>query len=321
MLSYAYKIPGVIKYGPVALSLLKSLGLSKFSDMFIKHTFFKQFCGGETLEEVNPVIVSLKKRGIGTILDLAVENKINPGIFNLIRDTIDYTPQGNFVALKMSALIPENALTQQDFKVITQVLPCIHGLCQYAKKRNVKLMFDAEHSVIQPAIDDIVIDLCKIYNVNEVTIYHTYQLYLKDSHSRLIKDLENARKQNYKIGIKLVRGAYMNSEQRDLIHDTIQNTHENYNNLVEYLIRKKESSTVLATHNEESIQKAINLIKRHKLPKHSVGFAQLFGMKNELTCSLASSGYNVYKYIPYGSVSIAMPYLIRRAQENSDILI
>jgi proline dehydrogenase len=197
---------------------------------------------------------------------------------------------------------------------------------------DVRLLIDAEHSYFQPAIDNTVTELQRQYNRDAPRIYNTVQCYLKDSHSRLLDELERARRENYKYGVKLVRGAYMVLERQraqemgypDPIHATKDDTHANYNACVEELLRcvKAEGAEVMvASHNQQSIELAVDKMAALGMPPSSgVYFGQLLGMADHLTYTLGAHGYGAYKYVPFGEVDEVMPYLIRRAQENSDML-
>ena len=215
-----------------------------------------------------------------------------------------------------------------------------HILAQKAVKSNTRLLIDAEHFEVQPAIDNLVLELQQKYNALEKSdvpiIFHTYQCYLKDSAFRVKMDFERSRRNAYHFGAKLVRGAYMIYERqraRELdypspIHDDVFATHNSYDNIVEYLLKKKTSTPVskleimCATHNQESVEKAIKLMTElnlHNDVEPSVHFAQLYGMADHLTFTLGEHGYSAYKYVPYGEAEEVMAYLIRRAQENSDV--
>jgi len=213
-------------------------------------------------------------------------------------------------------------------------------------------MMDAEQSYFQAAIDDVALGLCRAWNtpfggpvasdgIRGPIIFNTYQMYLKDSYSRLVRDVERAQRGNYSFGIKLVRGAYMVSERKrseilsipDPIHSTLQDTHAAFNSAISFLIDQMSKfprtvdalrplAFVVASHNKDSVRLATNLMEKNGIPANdiSVGFAQLMGMKDGTTFALARNGYMSYKYIPYGPLDVTIPYLHRRAQENSSML-
>ncbi|KAJ3291552.1 hypothetical protein HK104_005976 [Borealophlyctis nickersoniae] len=219
-------------------------------------------------------------------------------------------------------------------------------------------MIDAEQTYFQPAIDDLALYICWKFNpplpgrgVNESgrkgpIAYNTYQMYLKDARRRLEIDVERAERGGYAFGVKLVRGAYMQSERElanewdhltDPIQPSLEATHEAYNSAVEFLAEKisvikaadadaggdvRPLSFVVASHNKESVKRAKEAMEKFGIQRGegSVAFAQLMGMKDPTTFGLAADGYKAYKYIPYGPISVTIPYLHRRAQENSAVL-
>jgi len=231
----------------------------------------------------------------------------------------------------------------------------VHAIAQEASKSNVCLLIDAEQSWFQPAIDVMSLGLQETYNnvdtanrlnmPNRPIIFNTYQCYLKDTMSRMKTDVDRSKRLGYHFGTKLVRGAYMQRERARAeemgysspIQDSLQATHDCYNAAVEYLLiqkvedqKKKKGRTLelmCATHNRESIELAIDLMEKYKLAISENGkndsimsFAQLYGMSDDLTIPLGEYGYNVYKYLPFGEIREVIPYLLRRAQENGDVL-
>lgn len=227
-------------------------------------------------------------------------------------------------------------LTEEERELLKAMKERVHILAKEAEKSGVRLMIDAEHTYFQPAIDHLTHELSRIYNHQSVKfpiIFSTYQMYLKDSRSRLLTDLDRAKKGNYKFAAKLVRGAYMVLERQyardkllsDPILPNIQTTHDNYNFALKECIKRISQGDnieiMIASHNQGSIELAVQTMNEYNLPPASgVYFGQLLGMSDHLTFSLGSNGYKAYKYVPYGKVNEVMPYLIRRAQENSDAL-
>ena len=202
-----------------------------------------------------------------------------------------------------------------------------------------KLLIDAEHTKYQPAIDNLVLALKQKYNAKIRTsrpvIFNTYQCYLKDTRERIMTDLQRSERFGFHFAAKLVRGAYMihererarESKRASPIHDSVIDTHNCYNEIIEMLLKHRQShgsglEVMIATHNKESIQMAVHLMNDLNLESNdeSVHFAQLYGMSDNLTFTLGKNGYNAYKYLPYGKVQQVIPYLVRRAQENGDVL-
>ncbi len=215
----------------------------------------------------------------------------------------------------------------------------LHTLATDAAQNGTRLLIDAEHQKYQPAIDALVLELQKKFNAKDKTdrpiVFNTYQCYLKDTLERVEMDMKRSERYSFHLGAKLVRGAYMEHERERSksmkypcpIHDTAEDTHKCYDDVVEYLLRYRwqhgsGTEIMIATHNQESIEKAVALMTQFGLEPQdtSVYFAQLFGMRDNITFPLGRKGYNVFKYLPYGKVEEVMPYLLRRAAENSAIL-
>ena len=211
-------------------------------------------------------------------------------------------------------------------------------IANLASDNKVRLLIDAEQSYYQPAIDNYVLSLQKQFNsrvkYDEPIIFNTYQCYLKDAKDRVATDLDRARRGRYHFAAKFVRGAYMIAERERAeamgyespIHETLEDTHKCYNETAEMALRDRvdndtKGEVMIASHNRESVELALDKVKELRLDPGSgaLHFAQLLGMRDDLSFSLGKAGYNAYKYVPYGLISEVMPYLIRRAQENSDI--
>jgi len=200
-----------------------------------------------------------------------------------------------------------------------------------AELSNVNLMIDAEQTYLQPAIDSLVMQAQREFNGQRAVVMNTYQCYLRDSVDRLVLDLGAAKDSGYVFGVKLVRGAYMNQERRlaaergydDPIFAEIGQTHQAFDGAVTLMLDRIDGCDVLiGSHNERSIRLAVRGMHTRGLPPQSprVAFAQLLGMCDFVTFKLAQKGFRAYKYVPYGPVKEVLPYLLRRAQENSDML-
>mmetsp|Transcript_2186 Transcript_2186/g.4489 ORF Transcript_2186/g.4489 Transcript_2186/m.4489 type:complete len:676 (+) Transcript_2186:149-2176(+) len=224
------------------------------------------------------------------------------------------------------------ALDEEELRLLDNMLRRVNILAEAAVDAGVRLMVDAEHSYFQPAIDSVVTELQRKFNKNEPRVYNTYQCYLKDSHDRILVDLERSRREGYKFGCKLVRGAYMVLERERAaekgypspVWDTKEETHACYDGAVAMLlpwVQNNGAEFMVASHNQRSVELAVAGMKASGLPPDApVYFGQLLGMADNLTYTLGAHGYGAYKYVPFGSVDEVMPYLIRRAQENSDVL-
>jgi len=229
--------------------------------------------------------------------------------------------------------------TDEEIELIEAMYQRGHALAETAANTGTRLLIDAEQTRFQPAIDNLVLDLQQTYNAvgksDKPIIYNTYQCYLKDALERLRTDVDRAKRFNYHFGAKLVRGAYMESERLlasvahlpSPIHETIEETHASYNEAVDYLLRQSVQSDQLielmcATHNQSSIEKAIAAMEKYGVDrnKSTICFGQLYGMSDHLSFNLGRSGYRAYKYVPYGEVHEVIPYLLRRARENSSVV-
>ena len=229
--------------------------------------------------------------------------------------------------------------TEKEVKLIERMHERAHDLAEEAFQSGTRLLIDAEQCRFQPAIDNLVLELQQTYNATDKSdipiIFNTYQCYLKDVIDHIEMDLERSERFNYHFACKLVRGAYMESERAKAekdgypspIHDTVEDTHKSYNDAVALLLNhsvntNKQVEVMCATHNQESIEKAIATMNECGIDRSAptLHFAQLYGMSDNLTYNLGKSGFRAYKYVPYGEVAEVMPYLMRRAQENSSLM-
>ena len=193
------------------------------------------------------------------------------------------------------------------------------------KLLGIKVMVDAEESEYQDIMDDLSIKVMPIVNTGDIFLFNTYQMYKVDTYKKLQSHLEMSVKQNYGLGVKLVRGAYTEHERRmkpSALYDTKEQVDGNYNQtmreLIEQTFNGKKLSTVIATHNENSVRIACDMLSNiHDEDLHGVAFAQLFGMGNAVGGYVSSKGFLNYKYVPYGEIEDLVPYMLRRAQENS----
>lgn len=227
-------------------------------------------------------------------------------------------------------------LDEEEMVLLNRMRERVDKLASLADKLGVRLMIDAEHSYFQPAIDHIAQQLSAKYNTKEKPfpiIFNTYQMYLQNSAEKLRIDLERSRRNHTHFAAKIVRGAYMvlerahaiETKQTDPIQPTLGETHKNYNaaiaKLIDHMARGDKIEVVIASHNQQSIELALKEMQKFNLPPSAkVYFGQLLGMADHLTFHLGKAGYKAYKYVPYGKVNEVMPYLIRRAQENADVL-
>lgn len=286
------------------------------------------------------------------IVSAEAEATLNERFRHIDRDgdgMIDYIEWSNAIVLENIREMVSNCknkngplsqamLSEEEMELLNRMRKRVDKLASLADTLGVRLMIDAEHSYFQPAIDHIAQQLSAKYNTKDKKfpiIFNTYQMYLQNSSKKLHIDLERCRRNNTHFAAKIVRGAYMVLERahaletnnKDPILPTLEATHENYNRAIATLITQianpngAKVEVVIATHNQQSIELALKQMELQRLPPSSmVYFGQLLGMADHLTFHLGSSGYKAYKYVPYGKVNEVMPYLIRRAQENADVL-
>ena len=312
----------------------------------IKATLYKQFVGGETLEGCLPIAKKLAKFNVLSILDYSEEGKEAEAdlehAFNELLENIKFSSTHSNVAFsvfKPTAFISTSLLakvskgeTLSDLEKAAwnKGFERFETLCRTAFEGRFPVMIDAEESWIQEAIDSITYQMMEKFNRTEVHVLNTFQLYRKDRLDSLKKQYEIAVSKGYKLGAKLVRGAYMEKERAHAtagsypspINDSKAETDAHYNEAVEFCITHLDNIMLfVGTHNESSCKLAAALMEKKALPHNHSGvwFSQLYGMSDNISFNLAAHGYNVAKYVPYGPVKSVTPYLIRRADENSSV--
>lgn len=225
-------------------------------------------------------------------------------------------------------------LTKEELYDVNTLLSRLIRIGESAVEFNSSVLIDAEQSYYQKAIHFFVQILYMLYNKTRPVFYGTYQMYMKSSYKCLEQDIKLSKIHNFYIGAKIVRGAYMDSERErskklnieDPIHDSIEKTHESYNNAIKLLLkeikRSSKASIMIATHNEESILLASQIMYALNIKPNSknVYFAQLYGLCDHITLALSQRGFNSCKYVPFGPVKSVIPYLIRRMMENKDVI-
>ena len=312
----------------------------------IKATIFKHFCGGETIEDCQKTIDILGKYNIGTILDYSVEGKETEADFqSALEETIATINQakGNnnipFCVFKPTAFANTELLKKKNagFELnanekieYEKFIDKIYKICQAGHDNNVSVFIDAEHSWTQDVVDEIAREMMKSFNKKRVIIYNTLQMYRTDRITYLKDSIAHAKENNYKPGFKIVRGAYMEIEReraiklnyRSPIHPNKQSADQDYNTALKIALDHVENlAFCCATHNEQSTLNLVEWMNEKNIPVDHphICFSQLYGMSDHISFNLASKGYNVSKYVPYGPVSSVLPYLIRRAQENTSV--
>jgi len=312
----------------------------------IKKTIFKHFCGGATFDECRRSIKELAKYNVGSILDYGAEGKETEEAFDItVKESIrsvsfasehDTVP---VVSCKVTGLATngllkkitaEETLSQEEQEAYDRAIDRLDEICKEAHRLKVALFIDAEESWLQGGIDQMTDEMMERYNKDYITIYNTYQLYRHDRLAFLKASFARAEERGYILGAKLVRGAYMEKERERAkemgypspIQPDKASSDRDYNLAVKFCVENyKKIASCVASHNEYSTQYQIQLMAEMGIPKDHkhFNFCQLYGMSDNLTFNLAKAGYNVAKYIPYGPVGDVIPYLIRRARENSAV--
>lgn len=317
-----------------------------FSQAIIKRTLFKQFCGGTSIFECQPKIDRLYQHQAATILDYGAEAKSSDEDFD---ETVQKTFQAiDFAASNASvpvvstkitgigrfALLQKTqageSLSPEEQAELARMEQRLHDLCEHAAQRGVGIMVDAEETWVQDVIDDAVERMMAIFNKGRVVVYNTYQMYRHDKLEDLHRAYEKSRMEGYQLGAKLVRGAYMVKERQRAqemgyespIQPNKEKTDADYNEALEFCVKHYEHiGSCNATHNIKSCQLQAKWIDDMAIANNHphLNFCQLYGMSDYITFNLAAKGYNVAKYLPYGPVKDVVPYLIRRAQENTSV--
>ena len=312
----------------------------------IRSTVFDHFCGGVNEKDCLSVVDKMFTKGVSSVLDYSVEGKEAEdqfdAAFDMVMKTIEFAKERDaipFAVFKPTGLgrlalyqkVGEKAtLTASEQTEWNKVEERFDKLCKVAHEKDVAVLIDAEESWMQDAADDLVTQMMKKYNKEKVIVFNTLQLYRWDRLDFLKKLNEESKKENFKIGMKLVRGAYLEKENerakekgyKSPICETKQATDDNYDATVTYMLDHIETMTIFAgTHNEESSYSLMQQMKdRNITPNDSrIWFGQLYGMSDNISYNLAFHGYNVAKYLPFGPVRDVMPYLIRRAEENTSV--
>ena len=312
----------------------------------IKQTIFKQFCGGENIQECENTIAQLDKAKVGTILDYSVEGEEEEEVFDFTCEEIIRTVEraandkripltvfkvtgiGRFALLEK--LDAKTTLTTTEVEEFERVKKRCEKICQIAYDKKVPVMIDAEETWIQRTIDELALAMMAKFNQKKLIVYNTYQMYRHDKLADLKADYLIAKETGFILGVKMVRGAYMEKERKRALEmgylSPIQPnkaaTDKDYDASLRFCVQHLDQiGFVCGTHNEQSCKLLAELIDEFKVSHdhpHAY-FAQLLGMSDNLSFNLSDAGYNVTKYVPYGPVKAVMPYLFRRAQENTSV--
>ena len=312
----------------------------------IKATVFDHFCGGVSEEDCIPVINKMFIKNVYSVLDFSTEGFNSEKEFDdCLRKKISIIEFAKNRKEIPFAVFKPTCLGSTDlFKKVSKfeklnelendswnrVIQRFDKVCSKAFKQNIKILIDAEEVEVQNAIDELAIKMMRKYNLNSPIVYNTVQMYRKDRLSYLGEMISNQLNDGVIFGLKLVRGAYMEKERNlavsmnveSPICDSKDDTDKNFNSGLDFVFNNlNRISFVCASHNENSILKVMNMMESKKLKSNDnkIWFGQLYGMSDNISFNLASKNYNTFKILPFGSVKNLMPYLIRRAEENTSV--
>lgn len=334
----------MVKIGSSFTELALQMGLP--IEGLVRSIIYDHFCGGENVNKINTVLDKLERENVGVLLNYGVEAKRTEKdyAFSIAENKAAITKAsadkrikavcikisgfGRFELFEKKQL--KSHLSQEETKEWESISERFFDLCAYAAKNHVSIYFDAEESWIQEPMDELITEAMKLYNKNEAIVFQTYQLYRSDKLAHLVSDINLAKNENFVLGAKLVRGAYVEKETEHYksktvaspVHINKENTDKDYDQgLILCLENIQHVSFCVASHNESSCKLLVDELQRRNIPfnhKH-ISVSQLYGMGDHLTFNLASLGIPCTKYLPYGPVKEVIPYLIRRAQENSSV--
>jgi len=325
----------------------------------IRKTIFSQFVGGETLEETSAVAEKLGQFNVHVILDYGVEGKSGEKNFDHATEefikVIRYAAtQKNipFMSVKLTGfsrfgllekidsnsvypdiiqgIIPLEKLNAEEKAEWKRFVARLNNICEIAAESNIGVLIDAEESWIQDPVDAVTMQMMQKFNIGKAVVYNTAQLYRNDRLAFIKDSCEFAKQNNFILGMKLVRGAYMEKERNRAeeldypspINKNKQATDDEYNASLEYCINpENKMHIIIGSHNEYSNLLGTQLMEKYQLPLNDprIHFSQLYGMSDNITFNLAKAGCNVSKYLPFGPIKDVIPYLMRRAQENSSV--
>lgn len=344
---WLFKIIGsnfLTQVGPPITNFLLNVGFP--IQGAIKATIFKQFCGGETIAQCENTIQQLSLGKVGTILDYSVEGEDEEEVFDFTCEEIirtinraDGDPRVPITVFKITGigrfallekLDAKEALSPTETEEYERVKNRCEQICRAAFDKKVPVMIDAEDSWVQNTIDELAMDMMMKFNKETLIVYNTYQMYRHDKLADLQADYLIAKEAGFILGVKMVRGAYMEKERKRAlekgypspIQPDKEATDRDYDESLRFCVQHIDQiGFVCGTHNEESCRLLTELMDENNIAHNHphAYFAQLLGMSDNLSFNLSDAGYNVAKYVPYGPIKAVMPYLFRRAQENTSV--
>lgn len=312
----------------------------------IRSTVFDHFCGGVNEKDCLSVVENMYNKGVSSVLDFSVEGKEDEKEFDAAMEKtcelVEFAHKQDSMPIavfkptgfgrfrlfeKKSNGLVLNAQEQEEWN---RVVARFDKVCKLGKEKDVEILIDAEESWMQDAADDLVEEMMLLYNKDVPIVYNTLQLYRWDRLDYLKQIHQRAQDKGFKLGFKIVRGAYMEkerdrAEEKGYVSPICENkatTDDNFNETLKYILQHLDDiSLFIGTHNEESSYLAMELMDKYGISKsdNRVWFGQLYGMSDHISFNLANHGYNVAKYVPFGPVKDVMPYLIRRAEENTSV--
>lgn len=312
----------------------------------IRSTVFDHFCGGVSEFDCIPKIAEMHKSGVYSVLDYSVEGKEDEIQFDLaLKKTLElilfsksndsmpiavFKPTGFGRSEIYQKISEKTKLTPSEFEEWLRIKQRFNLVCASGKLNNIKILIDAEESWIQESVDDLILEMMQQYNKESVIVYNTLQTYRSDRLDYLKQIHLTSKKLNFKLGFKVVRGAYMEKERlraselgyKSPICETKYITDTLFNDTLIFILDNlNQIHPFIGTHNEESTTLAIHLMAQAQITNNDprVWFGQLYGMSDHISYNLADKGYNVAKYVPFGPVKDVIPYLIRRAEENTSV--
>ena len=359
-IAFSYKSDSALKKANFIFTLVNNPVISKLATtavkigMFlrlpikglIRSTIFDHFCGGETIEQCRPIVKKLSDYSVGAILDYSVEGEDDEISFVKTTDEILETFEASkdngslpFCVFKVTGIADTGLLAKvqkkatlsvEEESAFTRVRERVDRICGKAHEYKSLVLIDAEESWIQEPIDQLAYEMMEKYNKTEAIVFNTYQMYRVDMLTKLRNAFHEATMNNYFLGVKMVRGAYMEKEREraeklkydDPIQPTKEATDESFNKGLAFCIDNKQRiSLMCGSHNDYSNRYLTVLMDKHGLRNNDkrVWFAQLYGMSDHISFNLAKQGYNVAKYVPYGPITSVIPYLLRRAEENTSV--
>ena len=334
----------LVRIGTAATKFALNLNLPV--EGLIRSTVFDHFCGGVNEKDCLPVVDSLLEAQVYSVLDYSVEGKAEESQFDATMEKVieltrfaDKKEAMPFSVFKPTGLgrfkiwqklTEKEALSESEQQEWNRIVARYERICEVAHECNVTLLIDGEETWMQDAADELCEWMMEKYNKEKVTVFNTLQCYRWDRLDYLKEQHQRAKAKGYKLGFKIVRGAYMEKENERAeekgyptpICGSKQATDEHFNSVVQYILDNlQDISLFLGSHNEQSSYLALEIMDAKGLLRNDnrIWFGQLYGMSDHISYNLAAEGYNVAKYIPFGPVKDVMPYLIRRAEENTSV--